>query len=95
MCDQSSDNAQCPCIPNVESITCRVPTADHFSKALDDIVFDAELATLVGVGHIATHYNKYCYYHDASSYIGISSAHSISWKYRTIYWSRVCLTGVI
>ena len=52
VCDQSSDNAQCPCIPNVESTTCRLPATGYYSKALDDILFEAEDATLSGVYNI-------------------------------------------
>ena len=52
ICDQSSNNAQCPCIPNVGSTTCRVPEADFYSKALDDILFEAEETTLTEVCYL-------------------------------------------
>lgn len=49
ICDQTSNNAQCPCIPFVELTTCRMPVDGNFSKALDDIIFEAEEGTLTGV----------------------------------------------
>lgn len=48
-CDQDSPNAQCPCLPNVELTTCRIPAVGYFSKALDEIIFEAEEAILEGV----------------------------------------------
>ena len=45
ICDQSSNNAQCPCIPNVELTTCHRPAAEYYSKTLDDIIFEAEAAS--------------------------------------------------
>lgn len=52
VCDQNSANAQCPCIPDVESTTCRMPVAGYYSRALDDLIFEAEKATLAGVCYI-------------------------------------------
>ena len=56
ICDQNSANAQCPCISNVESTTCRMPAAGYYSKALDEIIFEAEEATLAGVCCMCHHY---------------------------------------
>ena len=83
VCDQSSNDAQCPCIPNVESTTCRVPTAGNFSKALDDIIFEAEEAILAGV-NITPNAIDDVYYEICIT--GISCAYSATWNYRTIYW---------
>lgn len=63
ICDQNSANAQCPCIPNVESTTCRMPAEGYYSKALDEIIFEAEEATLAGVCWMCRHYTiRICNY---------------------------------
>ena len=46
ICNQSTVDAQCPCKPNIDSITCTAPLPGYFFRPLDFILFEAEEAEL-------------------------------------------------
>ena len=54
ICNQSTVDAQCPCKPNIDSITCTAPLLGYFFRPLDFILFEAEEAELSQVWLLST-----------------------------------------